>query len=128
MSDIEASSNLSSQHQDFFVVGIGASAGGLKALEEFFEHMPTNSNAAFVVIQHLSPDFKSLMKELLARRTPMAIYRVKEGMRLQPNSIYLIPPGKNSPCVSRAPALTPAWLLIRESCPPWVVTLLSIVI
>ncbi|MEM6755407.1 MAG: chemotaxis protein CheB, partial [Cyanobacteria bacterium P01_C01_bin.38] len=76
-------------------VGIGASAGGLRALEEFFEHMPTDSSAAFVVIQHLSPDFKSLMKELLGRRTQMAIYRVEEGMVLQPNSIYLIPPGKN---------------------------------
>ena len=81
--------------QNFFVVGIGASAGGLRALEEFFEHMPTDSGAAFVVIQHLSPDFKSLMKELLERRTRMAIYRVTEGMELHPNSVYLIPPGKN---------------------------------
>ena len=83
------------QDRKFFVVGIGASAGGLRALEEFFEHMPTDSGAAFVVIQHLSPDFKSLMKELLERRTRMAIYRVTEGMELQPNCIYLIPPGKN---------------------------------
>lgn len=95
MSDIEAGLSLSSQQQDFFVVGIGASAGGLRALEEFFEHMPTDTRAAFVVIQHLSPDFKSLMKELLERHTSMAIYRVTEGMTLQPNSIYLIPPGKN---------------------------------
>ena len=79
----------------FFVVGIGASAGGLNALEEFFEQMPVDSGAAFVVVQHLSPDFKSLMKELLARRTNMPIHLVTEGMRLQPNSIYLIPPGKN---------------------------------
>ncbi len=88
-------SSISKQQQNFFVVGIGASAGGLRALEEFFEHMPTDSGAAFVVIQHLSPDFKSLMKELLERRTRMAIYRVTEGMVLQPNSVYLIPPGKN---------------------------------
>jgi chemotaxis methyl-accepting protein methylase/signal transduction histidine kinase/chemotaxis response regulator CheB len=78
-----------------FVVGIGASAGGLRALEEFLENMPVDSGAAFVVIQHLSPDFKSLMKELLERRTRMAIYRVTEGMMLEPNSIYLISPGKN---------------------------------
>lgn len=83
------------QFPDLFVVGIGASAGGLNALEEFFEHLSNNSGAAFVVIQHLSPDFKSLMKELLARRTRMEIYRVVEGMELRPNSIYLIPPGKN---------------------------------
>ena len=85
----------SEQKHNFFVVGIGASAGGLRALEEFFENMPTDSGATFVVIQHLSPDFKSLMKELLERRTRMAIYRVTEGMSLEPNSVYLIPPGKN---------------------------------
>ena len=97
MSETDRSVNPSIYQQEskFFVVGIGASAGGLRALEEFFEHMPTDSGSAFVVIQHLSPDFKSLMKELLGRRTRMAIYRVTEGMELEPNSIYLIPPGKN---------------------------------
>ncbi len=80
---------------NFFVVGIGASAGGLRALESFFENMPTDSGAAFVVIQHLSPDFKSLMKELLERRTRMEVYRVTDGMVLAANSVYLIPPGKN---------------------------------
>ena len=80
-------SSIAKQEQNFFVVGIGASAGGLRALEEFFEHMSTDSGAAFVVIQHLSPDFKSLMKELLERRTRMAIYRVTEGMELQANSV-----------------------------------------
>lgn len=94
MSATEFSQN-NQPKSNFFVVGIGASAGGLRALEEFFENMPTDSGAAFVVIQHLSPDFKSLMKELLERRTRMAIYRVTEGMTLQPNSVYLIPPGKN---------------------------------
>lgn len=88
-------SNQELARADFFVVGIGASAGGLRALEEFFDHMPNDSGAVFVVIQHLSPDFKSLMKELLERHTRMAIYRVTEGMVLEPNSIYLIPPGKN---------------------------------
>jgi len=51
--------------------------------------------AAFIVIQHLSPDFKSLMKELLERRTRMAVHRVEEGMAIAPNNVYLIPPGKN---------------------------------
>lgn len=97
MSAKESGINSSNEEakQNFFVIGIGASAGGLRALEEFFEHMPTDSGAAFVVIQHLSPDFKSLMKELLERRTRMTIYRVTEGMELEPNCIYLIPPGKN---------------------------------
>ncbi|MDJ0773927.1 MAG: chemotaxis protein CheB [Mastigocoleus sp. MO_167.B18] len=85
----------SQKNKDFFVVGIGASAGGLSPLQEFFEYIPTDSGAAFVVVQHLSPDFKSLMKELLGRKTRMEIYRVEDGMNLEPNSIYLIPPGQN---------------------------------
>jgi two-component system CheB/CheR fusion protein len=80
---------------DFPVVGIGASAGGLEALQDFFKNMPNNSNAAYVVIQHLSPDYKSLMDELLARVTTMDIYRVEDGMLIKKNAIYLIPPGKN---------------------------------
>ncbi|MEZ4598586.1 MAG: chemotaxis protein CheB [Syntrophotaleaceae bacterium] len=75
-----------------FVVAIGASAGGLAALEQFFDHMPSDSGLAFVVIQHLSPDFKSLMDDLLARHTKMAIHRVTDGIPLEKNSIYLIPP------------------------------------
>jgi two-component system CheB/CheR fusion protein len=75
-----------------FVVGIGASAGGLRALEDFFDHVPDDSGAAFVVVQHLSSDFKSLMKELLERHTTMGVHRAQEGLALQPNNIYLIPP------------------------------------
>ena len=78
-----------------FVVGIGASAGGLKPIEELFDHMPIDSGMAFVIVQHLSPDFKSLMDELLARHTKMAIHKVSDGVEIEPNSIYLIPPEKN---------------------------------
>jgi two-component system CheB/CheR fusion protein len=74
------------------IVGIGASAGGLSALEQFFANMPVDTGMAFVVIQHLSPDFKSLMDDLLSRHTSMQIHRVSNGIELQPNSIYLIPP------------------------------------
>ena len=88
-------SHSSESKENLFVVGIGASAGGLSALEELFSNLSTNSGAAFVVIQHLSPDFKSLMKELLGRHTTMPIYRVTEGMKLKPNSVFLIPPGQN---------------------------------
>jgi len=92
------SENLQTQRKedyDFFVVGIGASAGGLRALEEFFANMPADSGAAYVVVQHLSPDFKSLMKELLGRTTRMEIFRVEDGMEIKPNCVYLIPPGQN---------------------------------
>ena len=78
-----------------YVVGVGASAGGLDALERLFDAMLTESGMAFVVVQHLSPDFKSLMNELLARHTRMAIQVVTDGVELQPNTIYLIPPKKN---------------------------------
>ncbi len=78
-----------------FVVGIGASAGGLEAIEKFFDHVPEDSGLTFVVVQHLSPDFKSLMDELLARHTKLPIYRVEDGMAIQPNAIYLIPRKKN---------------------------------
>ncbi|QNF35346.1 PAS domain-containing protein [Adhaeribacter swui] len=76
---------------DFFVVAIGASAGGLEAINEFFDHLPATTDAAFVIIQHLSPTHKSLMPELLAKHTTMSISEAKDGLTLQPNSIYLIP-------------------------------------
>ncbi|MEZ6073660.1 MAG: chemotaxis protein CheB [Pirellulales bacterium] len=78
----------------FYVVAIGASAGGLEALEKFFDNVPPDGGLAFVVVQHLSPDFRSLMDELLARHTELAIHRVEDGMQIEPNAIYLIPPKK----------------------------------
>jgi len=80
---------------DFPVVGIGASAGGLEALQEFFKSLPSQPGAAFVIVQHLSPDYKSLMDELLARHTRMVIHRVEDGMVVEENHIYLIPPRMN---------------------------------
>jgi len=74
------------------VVGIGASAGGLEALEEFFKALTLDTGMAFVVIQHLSPDFKSLMDELLGRITTMRILRMEESRPLEANTIYLMPP------------------------------------
>src|SRR3954452_22111159 len=76
------------------VVGIGASAGGLDALERFFDHLPKDTGMAFVVVQHLSPDFKSLMDELLARHTQLPIRLVENEMPVQPDHVYLIPPRK----------------------------------
>ena len=77
---------------DFHVIGVGASAGGLEAIEKLFEAMPDDTGAAFVVVQHLSPDFKSHMQELLARKTSLAIKRVTNQLRVEANTIYLIPP------------------------------------
>lgn len=80
---------------NFPVVGIGASAGGLEALQAFFKNMTDYPGAAFIIVQHLSPDYKSLMNELLARYTKMVIHQVEDGMQVEENHIYLIPPRKN---------------------------------
>jgi two-component system CheB/CheR fusion protein len=78
-----------------YYVGIGASAGGLEAIEAFFGQMPPTNNLAFIVIQHLSPHFKSLMTELLSKRTQMPVYKIEDGMVVEANCIYMIPPRKN---------------------------------
>lgn len=76
------------------IVAIGASAGGLDALERLFSSLPPDTGAAFVVIQHLAPDHKSMMDNLLARYTRMPVKVATEGLALAANSVYLIPPGK----------------------------------
>ncbi|HVW98197.1 MAG TPA: chemotaxis protein CheB [Mucilaginibacter sp.] len=80
---------------DFYVIGIGASAGGLEALKEFFDNVPQDIPHSFVIIQHLSPDYKSLMTELLAKNTRLPIFEVVNGMEIMPGSVYLIPAKKN---------------------------------
>ena len=77
-----------------FIVGLGASAGGLEALERFFQAVPLDTGMAFVVIQHLSPDFNSLMDELLARFTKMPIVRVADPVAPLRDTIYLLQPRK----------------------------------
>lgn len=76
-----------------YVVAIGASAGGLDALEKFFANFPSDSGAAFVVIQHLSPDHKSIMDSLLSRYTKMPVKTVTHNMTIEADSVYLIPSG-----------------------------------
>jgi two-component system CheB/CheR fusion protein len=77
---------------DFHVVGVGASAGGLDALEKFFSHAPADSGLAIIIIQHLSPDYKSLMADLLSKRTDMPVHVAEDGMSVEANHVYLIPP------------------------------------
>ncbi|MEM9301420.1 MAG: chemotaxis protein CheB, partial [Pseudomonadota bacterium] len=78
-----------------FVVGIGASAGGLESLQRFFDHLGDQQGAAFVVVQHLSPDFVSLMDELLARHTELPVIKVTDRLEVERDHVYLIPPGKD---------------------------------
>ncbi|MBU4408354.1 MAG: PAS domain-containing protein [Proteobacteria bacterium] len=79
----------------FPIVGIGASAGGLEALEQFLRHVPEKSGMAFVVVQHLDPNHEGLLPELLQRTTGMEVFQVRDRMRVKPNCVYVIPPNKN---------------------------------
>lgn len=79
------------EKKDFYVVGIGSSAGGYEALREFFTEIPENPGVAFVIIQHLSRDFKSLTAEWLSKITPMKTITVHEEIEILPNQVYLLP-------------------------------------
>lgn len=76
----------------FPVVGIGASAGGLGAFTKLFEHLPSDTGMAFVVVQHLAPTHESLLSGLISRVTAMPVSEVKDGMQAEPNHVYVIPP------------------------------------
>ncbi len=81
----------------FPVVGIGASAGGLAAIEKFLAAMPpdTESGMAFVLVQHLDPDHKSILLDIVKKFTRMQAFKVEDGMQVQPNCVYVIPPNKD---------------------------------
>ena len=87
---------INSQKKDFPIVGIGASAGGLAAFEAFFSAMPTDTEPgmAFVLVQHLDPNHKSILTELIGRYTRMPVYEVKDRMVVKPDCVYVIPPNQ----------------------------------
>ncbi|MFH5884834.1 chemotaxis protein CheB [Halalkalibaculum sp. DA3122] len=91
---VHAKNEQQDNNQDFLVVGLGASAGGLEALEAFFEAMPDAPGMAFVVIIHLSPDHESSMAELLQDHTSLQVSQITEQTQIAPNHVYIIPPGK----------------------------------
>src|SRR5437870_8735354 len=76
------------------VVGIGASAGGIESLKEFFSEMPADCGLAFVVVQHLDPSHASHMAGLLARQTKMKVAEAQDPSPIQANCVYTIPPNK----------------------------------
>jgi two-component system CheB/CheR fusion protein len=79
----------------FPIVGIGASAGGLEALEQFLTHVPAGSGMAFVIVQHLDPTRKGIMSELLQRATRMKVTQVRDRTPVRPDCVYVIPPNKD---------------------------------
>lgn len=78
---------------EHYIVAVGASAGGLDALERLFDNLPADTGSTFIVIQHLSPDHKSMMANLLARHTSMPVVMVEQDLPIAPDHVYLIPPG-----------------------------------
>lgn len=77
------------------IVCIGASAGGLEPIQDFFRNLPATRGAAYVLVQHLSPDFKSMMADLLGRTTDIPVRTIESGMAVEPDCIYLPPRGYN---------------------------------
>jgi two-component system CheB/CheR fusion protein len=79
----------------FPIVGIGASAGGLEALEQFLHAAPENGGLAVVIVQHLDPTHKGIMVELLQRSCKLPVCEISDGLRVEPDHVYLIPPGRD---------------------------------
>ncbi|MCC3502417.1 MULTISPECIES: chemotaxis protein CheB [unclassified Microcoleus] len=91
----------------FPIVGIVASAGGLEAFTEFLGHLPADTGMAFVLIQHLDPNYKSLLSEILATKTEMPVSQVEDGTTVEPNQVYIIPPNTKMTLVEGVLKLTP---------------------
>ncbi len=79
---------------DFYVAGIGASAGGFEAMEAFFRNLPLKTNIAFIVIQHLDPNKPGMMPDLIRQMAHISVIDVVNGITVEPDNIYVIPPGK----------------------------------
>ena len=94
------------EKHDFLAVGIGASAGGIKALKTFFANMPPDPGMAFVVILHLSPKHESTLAAILQAETSLSVMQVTETVKVEPNYVYVIPPNKNLAMVDGVITLT----------------------
>ena len=79
----------------FSIIGLGASAGGLEAFEQFFRNVPPDSGMTFVLVSHLAPDHVSILTEILQRATTMQVIEVQDQMTVAPNSVYVIPPNRD---------------------------------
>jgi two-component system, chemotaxis family, CheB/CheR fusion protein len=93
--DDESSASIPVHKSGFPIVGIGASAGGLEALEELLDAMPANTGMAFVVVTHQHPGHTSLLPELLGKETEMKVVEAADGTKVEPNRVYVGPPAGN---------------------------------
>lgn len=93
--DNDVAMNAKNESIKDYIVGIGASAGGLEALQKLLAALPSNTGFPYIIVQHLSPDYKSLLSEILSKYTDMPVVQVEDGMEVKPNCVYVIQPGKN---------------------------------
>src|SRR5678815_176558 len=91
----DSSNDTNKYHGEFFITGIGASAGGIQALREFFKNVPADSGIAYVVILHLSPDHDSKLAEVLQATTPLPVMQVMEKEKIKPDHIYVVSPNQH---------------------------------
>jgi two-component system, chemotaxis family, CheB/CheR fusion protein len=91
----------------FLVVGIGASAGGVEALQTFFAHLPVASGCAYVVILHLAPEYESNLAPILQAVTPLPVTVVTERVRVEPDHVYVVPPNQHLAMVDGALLVSP---------------------
>lgn len=78
-------------NMNHYIVGVGASAGSMEALYDLFDYIPVNTGFSFVIVQHLFPDYKSLIADLLSRHTKMSVSEANDRLKIEPNCIYAIP-------------------------------------
>jgi two-component system CheB/CheR fusion protein len=83
------------KNDEFYMVGIGSSAGGIEALSLLVKHLPEDLNCCYVIAQHLSPNYKSILHEILNRESKLLVKKVADGEKPKKNTVYVIPPNKN---------------------------------
>ena len=95
--------------KQFPIVGIGASAGGLEAVSQLLTKLPPDTGMAFILVQHLDPTHESFSAEILSRTTRMPVEEIKDGMKVQPNHVYIIPPNHNLAILHGVLSLMPSY-------------------
>ena len=121
----EQSETKLSKSSQFPIVGVGASAGGLEAFTQLFKNLPADPGMAFVLIQHLAPAHESMLTELLSKATSMPVREVKDGMTVEPDNVYVIPPDSEMVIFQGVLHLTPrektrgSTCLLILFCAPW---------
>ena len=91
----ETPDDVGQDYRSFPIIGMGASAGGLEAFEQFFRHIPPDSGMAFVLVSHLDPGHVSMLTEILQRITAMLVAEAQDQMAVAPNQVYVVPPNRD---------------------------------